>query len=272
MIRSPLGYPLNRGMDSDAGGAADLQTDVMRFMAILSLCLVAIFALVQAVPQSPPTPQSPDPRPEPEPIQPVAQSKPEPFVEKPRPEPVAQSKPESTIEDVQPEPPPRPEPRLARLPPAPVYEPIAAPPPIEPIPLASPAAPVPEPAPAPATREPAEEGFTLRFESDVALRRLVARNEIGLYAIRPDKAFRMNVNRGSMSFWPASLPGQFHEMDATTVPTEVVAALRRTGGSGSTKWGVTLPSRLSRDLTGYLNEHTGGALVIDGDGAIRLEQ
>ena len=40
--RSPLFYPLNRGMDADAGGAADLQTDVMRFMAILSLCLVPL--------------------------------------------------------------------------------------------------------------------------------------------------------------------------------------------------------------------------------------
>ena len=45
MSRSPLAYPLIRGVDGDWGGAADLQTDVMRFMAILSLCLVAIFAL-----------------------------------------------------------------------------------------------------------------------------------------------------------------------------------------------------------------------------------
>ena len=50
MTRSPLFYALNRGADSDAGGAADLQTDVMRFMAIISLCLVAIFALVQSIP------------------------------------------------------------------------------------------------------------------------------------------------------------------------------------------------------------------------------
>ena len=46
MSRSPLAYPLNRAADADVGGAADLQTDVMRFMAILALCLVAIFALV----------------------------------------------------------------------------------------------------------------------------------------------------------------------------------------------------------------------------------
>ena len=54
MSRSPLAYPLNRGADMDVGGAADLQTDVMRFMAIISLCLVAIFALVQSMPIAPP--------------------------------------------------------------------------------------------------------------------------------------------------------------------------------------------------------------------------
>ena len=53
MSRSPLAYPLTRGVDGDVGGAADLQTDVMRFMAILSLCLVAIFALVQSLPVAP---------------------------------------------------------------------------------------------------------------------------------------------------------------------------------------------------------------------------
>ncbi len=48
MTRSPLFYPLSRGMDSEAGGVADLQTDVMRFMAILALCLVAIFKSTMA--------------------------------------------------------------------------------------------------------------------------------------------------------------------------------------------------------------------------------
>ena len=61
MSRSPLFYPMHRG-DTDAGGAADLQTDIMRFMAILALCLVAIFALVQSIPLVPEAPsQSPAP-------------------------------------------------------------------------------------------------------------------------------------------------------------------------------------------------------------------
>ena len=62
MSRSPLAYPLTRTADTDVGGAADLQTDVMRFMAILSLCLVAIFALVQSIPLAPTEP-------EPEPVE-----------------------------------------------------------------------------------------------------------------------------------------------------------------------------------------------------------
>ncbi|UCG71552.1 MAG: hypothetical protein JSV45_09800 [Chromatiales bacterium] len=131
---------------------------------------------------------------------------------------------------------------------------------------------------------PAREGFTLRFESDAALTRLVARNEIGLYAIGEKKSLRMSVNRGTVSFWPASAPNQFHEMDPGTVPADVTTALRRAGalgpdpgpdpeGSGPKfQWGVTLPPKMRGQLNGYLAEHTGGALVIEGDGNLRLEQ
>jgi hypothetical protein len=74
--------------------------------------------------------------------------------------------------------------------------------------------------------EAPQEGFTLRFEDDVALTRLVARNQVGLYAIFPEKSYRMNINRGEMSFWPASVPNEFHEMDAATVPNPVIAVGR----------------------------------------------
>ena len=67
MSRSPLAYPLNRGADTDVGGAADLQTDIMRFMAILSMCLLAIFALVQSIPLAPVEPQR-EPEIAPEPV------------------------------------------------------------------------------------------------------------------------------------------------------------------------------------------------------------
>src|SRR5210317_920748 len=68
---------MHRG-DTEAGGAADLQTDIMRFMAILALCLVAIFALVQSIPLVPEAPsQSPAPA-APPPIAEVIEPEPEP--------------------------------------------------------------------------------------------------------------------------------------------------------------------------------------------------
>ena len=208
MSRSPLFYPLNRGMDAEAGGVADLQTDVMRFMAILALCLVAIFAIVQSLPLLP--------------------------------------TPEAEIIEVKP----------------PV---ITRPAPPEPTRL-QPAKPEPVPPPAP-------QGFTLRFETDLALTRLVARNEVGLYAITAEKSLRMNVNRGEFGFWAASVPNQFHEMDETTVPDDVLSALRRAGSvkSSDVKWGVTLPTKMRQQLNSFLSEYEGGSLVIGADGSLRLE-
>jgi len=231
MIRSPLNYPMSGSADAD--GAAELQTDVMRFMAILSLCLVAIFALVQSIPPSPVPPET------------AERAKPE-------------SVPESTAARPGPERPMQPEPDrpVSVAKPAPSLPAAAKPPaPSPPAPVATP-----------------DEGFTLRFESGDALRRLVARGEVGFYAIRDNEAKRMNVSRGRASFWPASLPAQYHEMDERTVPADVESALRNSGTAAVVTWGVTLPSTLSRELKGYLNTGTDGDLVIGADGSLRLEQ
>jgi len=227
MTRSPLFYPLSRGMDSEAGGIADLQTDVMRFMAILALCLVAIFALVQSIPVNTVAPEIP-------------------AAEIPT--------PDSTLE------------------PAPVPEPVTEP---LPVPVSEPDVLVSVMAtpPKPATPEPSR-GFTLQFETDVALTRLVARNEVGLYAIGLEKSLRMNVNRGRLSFWPASIPNEFHEMDAATVPEDVMLALQRSMSFQSeiVKWGVTLPPQMQDQLTHFMNTAESGTLVITARGDVQLEQ
>ena len=248
MSRSPLAYPLNRGIDGDAGGAADLQTDIMRFMAILALCLVAIFALVQSIPLAPET--------APLPTEPVASELPTPPVDikpeataaPPRPERVVLTRPKR-------QPQPRPE-RPAATAPAAVIEP----------------APTADPKPALPPDAAAEEGFTLRFASDHALARLVAASQVGFYAITPGRTQRMAVSDSRISFWDASTPNLFHEMEAATVPRPVLDALARTGvDTSAVDWGVTLPGRLSRQLDSLTHEHTGGALVIAADGQLRLE-
>jgi len=224
---SPLAYPLTRGIDGDAGGAADLQTDIMRFMAILGLCLVAIFSIVQSLPTEVQVQE--------------VQTKTEPL-------PVTQAvvTTESTIEVTRaPETKPKPTPNVT------LTRPQAS---------------------APTADAVEEDGFTLSFESDHALTRLVAMGQIGFYAINNSRAQRMTVSDSRISFWDASTPNRFHEMDASTVPRAVLDALARTGANaGAANWGVTLPGKLSAQLESMMQQHAGGALVIQADGQLQLE-
>jgi len=127
-------------------------------------------------------------------------------------------------------------------------------------------------APGPPAEALEEEGFTLRFESDHALTRLVAMGQIGFYAINDSRTQRMTVSDSRISFWDASTPKRFHEMDASTVPRAVLDALARTGANaGATNWGVTLPGNLSAQLASLMQQHTGGALIIQANGQLQLQ-
>ena len=266
MMRSPLAYPLNRSADTDGGGAADLQTDIMRFMAILSLCLVAIFALVQSIPMTPAPPVEPEPqdtRVESTPIvakiPPAAPPKPvvPKTVEKPAEKPV-----ENAVTLTRPKWVPKFQPAEA------VVAPIKAAAQVQ-----ATAATVTEATP-PAIPPPESEakGFTLRFESDAALTRLVAASHVGLYAIESDRAQRMTVSNSRISFWDASMPNKFHEMETATVPAAVIEALTRTGiTADAVSWGVTLPGKLKIQLDDFMQAHSGGVLVIGASGDIQLE-
>ena len=223
-----------------------LETDVMRFMAILAFCLVAIFALVQSVPEQvakvpkrvpdtvssvPQRPAEPDPAPAPQPV--------------PRPEPAAQPQPVAATPEPRPEPPPLPQP--------------APEPPPKPAPAASPAEPQP--------------GFSLRFDSDAALVGLVERGEVALYAFAREQVWRFMIVDGRPAFRSADTPGQIHEMAPDTVPGPVLDALRRSVvlPGGGLRWGVTLPPPTAAALGRVLATNDGGQLVIDADGFLRLE-
>jgi len=254
-MRSPLFYPLNRGGDADAGGAAELQTDVMRFMAILSLCLVAIFALVQSIPLSPAA-DEPAPKQEVTPVVNEAATEIAPAEEVSalvRPKRIQHELPTAAVS-------------LSRPRPSPVTETP------EPAPSASVTSPPPVAEAPTQAADPAEIGFTLRFENDTALTRLVEQQVVGFYAIGADSAFRLSIDGNAISFWPASIPGQFHEMDSATVPEAVLGAYRRSNGAPDIRWGVTLPAKMSRDLNDYLGAETGGSLIIAASGDINLRQ
>jgi hypothetical protein len=249
--RSPLFYPMHRG-DTDAGGAADLQTDIMRFMAILALCLVAIFALVQSIPLVPEAPTQSPATAAPPPTVIAVEADPEPTVPKADPIP-PKAEPVKAVQLTRPK-------WTSTF----VARESAAQREVKPEPAAAP--------PPEATADPAREGFTLRFESDLALTRLVAAGKVGLYAVTEGRAHRMTVSESRISFWDASAPNSYHEMETSTVPRPVIDALARTGAdTAKVGWGVTLPGELRKQLDTLMRGHSGGALVIGRDGELRLE-
>ena len=265
MTRSPLAYPLNRTANAESGGAADLQTDIMRFMAILSLCLVAIFALVQSLPMHPAeaTPAAAAALP----AEPVSLEEPPPVTRQPAvPEPVAPRPVEAPISTANEKAVTLTRPSWApKFPQKPAAAPVA-----EPIVEVPEAADIDAPVASPVVNEP--EGFTLRFESDAALTRRVAGSRVGVYAIEGSRARRMTVSESRISFWDASTPNSVHEMESTTVPAAVISALSRTGTSPeAVSWGVTLPGKLTRQLDELMQNHQGGALIIAATGEIQWE-
>ena len=251
-MRSPLAYPLNRSADMDGGGAADLQTDIMRFMAILSLCLVAIFALVQSIPMTPtasppqiaapaviPPAEPPMDVPAP-PVRTVEAIAAQPKTDVPEPEQITLTRPQWVPKTV-----------ATRTAPLPAANPVIQPPPVK-------------------AAEPI--GFTLRFESDAALMRAIAAGQVRLYAIAGSRAQRMAVSESRISFWDASTPTTFHEMETTTVPPAVIDAHKRSGAaSQDVNWGVTLPGKLKSQLDALMQAHTGGSLIISADANIHWE-
>ncbi|MGB5689296.1 MAG: hypothetical protein WBM45_08460 [Woeseiaceae bacterium] len=258
MTRSPLAYPLNRSADMDVGGAADLQTDIMRFMAILSLCLVAIFALVQSIPLTPvePVPGETAPAPAPAAVaQESVQAAPEPApTPTPMPSPLAVEKAVTLT---------RPAWQPKRAPQTPARD--------EPVVVTQ--AVVTQAVAAPAPPEPEQKEFTLRFASDAALTRAVAAHHVGLYALDTTQARRMTVSESRISFWDASTPNTFHEMDASTVPAAVIDALARTGvATDGIGWGVTLPGKVRTQLDSLMQDHDGGSLIINAAGDVHWEE
>ncbi len=260
-----IGPAWGGSVEDDAGMHA-LETDVMRFMAILAFCLLAIFALVQSVPWSPEVenvadnpaaaeiPAAPADQPvQPQPHQiavtvPAAIAPPPVVVGKrdtPRSLPAAQMQKEllTPVAEV---------PELAEA----VVSAMAAAvtvdntaksagalearsatdialgsarPPLHDVPVDAAAQPdrdVENDSSLPPGMDP-QAGFTLRFASNAAMFGLIESGAVSLYALAESAAWRLAASSGRYSFHASAPPQQIYEMTPATVPSDLLRALRR---------------------------------------------
>jgi hypothetical protein len=217
-----------------AGGPDEveaLQTDVMRFMAILGFCLMVIFALVKTMPMAPP-----DSGPRIEAQKPMTLTSEAHSPEAPRPQ--APLQPAQSLLKKQGGP--------------------GAPPAVRP-----------ETDPIPYAKE--EQGFILRFSSESGLQSLIAAGEVGFYAMAGKKAWRLKISPGGPLFVVADGPASFYEMAPETVPGLYIRALEgkvAAFGPRTMIWGVTLPERIRAGIHHQMNGKPGGTLAIQEDGSV----
>lgn len=248
-----------------AADDSELQADVMRFVAIVALCIVAISSIVEDADRAhretqtaelaaPPRSQSlvEPPPPSEVPVEPVFAV----------PEPAKRIDP--PMVPAPPVPPPVPATvRTGGV--APITPPVeSAVKTIEPV----------DPPDEPAATDHAvpEKGFTLRFENDAALLRLVARGDAALYLFDGDSILSLVFAQNGPRFQPAPQPGQFHAITPDTVPAVLKDVAAASGSEvDALVWGVTLPASTTAALAEILRRHDGGLLIIRANGRVYLE-
>ena len=210
-----------------------LQTDVMRFIAIIGLCLAAIFSLVNGAHEQVRAPEevahelTPETR--------AMETAVEPELVVAAESPTASS-PRTADKAVPPEPEPRPRPEA--------IEPESSPPP------------------------PPQEGFSLEFASDDALRSLLASGLIQLYAGSDDAFWRVRREGG---FQATEAPASYYIMQPETVPQRLRLQLEGLGVEEPVSWGVTLPRATTGEIRALMRGRRGGSLLIAADASVSLE-
>lgn len=216
---------------------AELQADVMRFVAILALCLVAISTLVD---DRPGNAEVPAPIPEPASPAPVSGTAASPHATP------------DTLSAVG---------GADRSPSRAATTGVVAPSP-PPVPAQDHDRPPDDPAPA-----PDQAGLSLRFATDAALLRLAARGDVKVFALAGGEALELDLSDG-VRFRPARPPQSYYAMSPGTVPGLLLRAYQ---GPADPTWGVTLPDRTAADIDGHLARADSGVLVIDSAGRVSLE-
>jgi hypothetical protein len=265
---------------------AGLEADVMRFMAIIAFCLIAMMALVKDVnPQiemesesaspehpevaaraeAPPAPKpdpEPDPERQPDPAEQITVSK-----------VIVQEKPVPEVPDVKP-PVSRSATIKAPLAPVPVPEPVAAPIPdksiakVQSTPITLKKQVVEEQTPQ--DSEPESESLTFRFDSDKTFLHLIATDRLQLYAHTAEGFLVMDDRFNIIESRPS---GELFEVMAQSIPVKIKSIFNRI--NTSPVYLVALPAETRRDLTKFLGTRgensTTGVLIIHRNGRISHE-
>ena len=234
---------------ADTAEIESLQTDIMRFVAIIGFCLMAIFALIQSLPMVSSPWRDPVNREEIDLLRKALATR-QRELEQLRAENKRLAAPRQDERALSPD--------LAK----PNNDPAPA---VEPEPQA--AAPDAVPTPAPTAVEDAQP-LSLVFESEPALEALLRRGAVGLFLIGKGDGGNWQLDAATGTFKRAGGSRRVWYMDSSTVPRVYREAADRLPGSGTYFWAVSLSDAIQRSLRQQIGDKETGKLVIQASGAV----
>jgi len=118
-----------------------------------------------------------------------------------------------------------------------------------------------------------EQGFVLMFASEQALDGLLRRGHIRFVALRESEAWLLSVTETALSYRKHDFPSRFHEMSSGTVPEQYVRAFFSATGRSAVRdivWAVVLPPATEQRVHELMVASQGGVLVIQSNGSVKL--
>lgn len=122
-------------------------------------------------------------------------------------------------------------------------------------------------------KKPEKKDFSLRFTSEQTLLHLIQKQKIQLYLVAGKQGWRITNQSTQWFLQKTHLPAQYYQMAAATVP----GILKQTAQqqlsvheSSQVIWAVALPSVMATSIKNLMQQKTGGELVIEQTGVVKL--
>ncbi|MEH6626501.1 MAG: hypothetical protein V7739_08650 [Motiliproteus sp.] len=119
-----------------------------------------------------------------------------------------------------------------------------------------------------------QQGFSLRFDSDGALLKLLRQDRVQLFAMTRRQAWQLKSAQQRYQLNDSPKPKSFYEMANTTVPKELVRELqlqRSIYNPDDLTWGVVLPPDVRSQISQLMNNYSHGTLVITNQAQVQRE-
>jgi hypothetical protein len=127
---------------------------------------------------------------------------------------------------------------------------------------------------APTQQKTQKKGFSLRFATDQVLLDLLMKQQVKLYIMMGSNAWKLSFQAQSWQVEQASSPKQFYQMAEQTVPTVLSKTAKKNlsvHAESKAVWAIELPYSITDSIKKLMQTQQGGGLIIGNNGEVKLK-